>query len=144
MADRISKEARSLNMSKIRSKNTRPEILVRSALHRMGYRFRVHKKDLPGKPDIVLKKQRVVVFVNGCFWHRHLNCKDASRPRTNSDYWEQKITGNVQRDKKNMKILIEQNWNVVLIWECEIENDFLSNKRLIENKFMQMVKMENG
>jgi DNA mismatch endonuclease (patch repair protein) len=92
--DTITKERRSLNMSKIRSKDTLPELLIRKALWHMGYRYRLHYKKLPSKPDIVIVKQKIVIFVHGCFWHRHKNCIEASRPKTNSEYWETKINKN--------------------------------------------------
>ncbi|MBN2285805.1 MAG: DNA mismatch endonuclease Vsr [Tissierellales bacterium] len=120
--DRISKKHRSWNMSRIRSKNTKPEIIVRSILHRNGYRFRLHKKDLPGKPDIVLPKFNTVVFVHGCFWHRHENCSDATTPKTSTDFWQKKFEDNVKRDKRNIKALQEAGWKVIIIWECEIGN----------------------
>src|SRR5258708_1613027 len=96
MVDKIEKRSRSANMSNIKSKDTKPELKVRKILHKLGYRFRLHCKDLPGKPDIVLPKYKAVVFVNGCFWHRHPNCRVASRPKTNSPYCEDKLNGNVE------------------------------------------------
>ena len=99
-------EQRSRNMSAIKSKNTKPEIKVRKALHSMGYRFRLHKKDLPGSPDIVLPKYKTVIFVHGCFWHRHQNCKYASNPKTRREFWEKKFKENIERDKKTQKILV--------------------------------------
>lgn len=122
MADRLTIEKRSWNMSQIHSKNTKPELKVRSVLHRLGYRFRIHKRDLPGKPDIVLSKYKKVVFVHGCFWHRHDNCVNASRPKTNSEYWEKKIETNIKRDKEHEEELINSGWEVIIIWECEIED----------------------
>lgn len=117
--DRISAEHRSWNMSRIRSGNTQPEIIVRSLLHRMGFRFRLHKKDLPGKPDIVLPKYRTVIFVHGCFWHRHSGCKYAYTPKSRVNFWEEKFNRNIERDHKvNCKLEI-LNWKVLTIWECE-------------------------
>ncbi|MEX0598782.1 MAG: DNA mismatch endonuclease Vsr, partial [Candidatus Paceibacterota bacterium] len=110
-------------MGKIRSKDTKPEILLRSALHRLGYRFRIHKKDLPGKPDIVLPKYNTIIFVHGCFWHFHKNCKEGRIPDTNTNYWEKKLLNTVIRDKKYQQACEELGWNVVIVWECEIEND---------------------
>jgi len=113
-------EKRSRNMSAIKSKNTKPEIAVRKLLHSMGYRFRLHRKDLPGSPDIVLPKYKTVIFVHGCFWHRHENCKYASNPKTRKEFWENKFKANVKRDKNNFKELKNLNWKVLVIWECEL------------------------
>ena len=119
MMDTLSKEKRSWNMSRIKGKNTRPEILVRSLLHRLGYRFRLHRKNLPGKPDIVLPKYKTVIFVHGCFWHRHENCKYAYSPKSRVDFWKEKFAGTVKRDKQHIKQLNEMGWRVEVIWECE-------------------------
>lgn len=118
--DRISTEARSRNMARVRSRDTKPEVKIRSLLHRLGFRFRLCDKSLPGKPDIVLKKYKTVIFVNGCFWHHHENCRDSSLPKTNTDFWEKKINSNVERDRRNKEKLIESGWRVLVIWECEI------------------------
>lgn len=99
--------------------NTRPEIRVRSALHAMGLRFRIHRKDLPGKPDIVLPRHNLAIFVHGCFWHQHSGCKLASRPRTNQEFWEEKFQANRLRDKRNELALEAMGWRVKVIWECE-------------------------
>ena len=115
-------EQRSRNMSAIKSKNTKPEIKVRKILHSMGYRFRLHSKDLPGSPDIVLPKYKTVIFVHGCFWHRHENCKYASTPKTRKEFWNKKFTENKKRDleiQEKIKIL---DWRSVVIWECETKN----------------------
>lgn len=119
--DKITKERRSWNMSKIKSKDTKPELKVRKILYKLGYRFRLHRKDLPGKPDIVLPKYKTAIFVNGCFWHRHDNCIEASRPKTNSEFWENKITKTVERDLKKHQLLRDDNWKVIVFWECELE-----------------------
>ena len=108
-------------MSRIRSKNTKPEMHVRSALHRAGYRFRLHVKDLPGKPDIVLPKYKTVIFVHGCFWHRHKGCSRATMPSSNQEYWKQKFKQNVERDKREQAELKKLGWNVIVVWECEVE-----------------------
>lgn len=110
-------------MSKIRSKNTTPEIKVRKLLHSMGYRFRLHRKDLPGKPDIVLPKYKAVIFVHGCFWHGHEGCKYACLPKTNVEYWYNKIQNNIARDEKNVNSLIQKQWKVLTVWECQLKND---------------------
>jgi len=120
MTDHLSKEKRSWNMSRIRGKNTTPELKVRSLLHSLGYRFRLHRKDLPGSPDIVLPKYKTVIFVNGCFWHHHKDCKRANWPKTNTDYWKKKIRQTVQRDKESILKLKKTNWYPLIIWECDI------------------------
>ena len=116
-----SKEKRSLVMSKIRSKDTKPEIILRSSLHQLGYRFRIHKKELPGKPDIVLPKYKIVIFVHGCFWHYHKDCPEGRIPDTNSKFWKEKLLKNIERDKKHQDMCKELGWNVLIIWECELE-----------------------
>jgi len=121
MADTISKQRRSELMSRIRSKNSKVELLVRSLVHRMGYRFRLHRKDLPGKPDLVFAGRRKVVFVHGCFWHWHPdpNCKQARMPKSRQEFWRPKLEGNRRRDRENRQKLIELGWEVLEIWECE-------------------------
>jgi DNA mismatch endonuclease (patch repair protein) len=121
--DSLSKEHRSWNMSQIRSKDTSPEKIVRSMLHDMGYRFRLHRKDLPGKPDIVLPKYKTVIEVRGCFWHRHKGCKEATMPKSNQDFWLEKFSKNVKRDRKNERKLKALGWKVIVIWECEIKDE---------------------
>lgn len=129
--DKINPEKRSWVMAQVRGFNTKPEKIIRSLLHRLGYRFRIHRKDLPGKPDIVLPKFRTVIFVHGCFWHSHPGCKRARIPENNEDYWLQKLNKNKIRDVQN-KILLENNgWHVLIIWECELKNMELMQKRLI-------------
>ncbi len=120
--DRLSRGHRSWNMSRIKSRDTSPELKVRSILHSSGYRFRLHRKDLPGKPDIVLPKYRTVIFVHGCFWHRHLDCKYAYTPKSNIEFWEKKFTANIQRDLRSKKLLQEQGWTVIVVWECQVNN----------------------
>ncbi len=117
--DKISQEYRSWNMSRIGSSNTKPEITVRSLLHQMGYRFRLHRKDLPGKPDIVLPKYRTIIFVHGCFWHRHSGCKFTSSPKSRIDFWEDKFRKNIERDLDTQTRLENLNWKVLTVWECE-------------------------
>jgi len=120
--DRLSRSHRSWNMSKIKSRDTSTELTVRSVLHDMGYRFRLHRKDLPGKPDIVLPKYRTVIFVHGCFWHRHTECKYAYTPKSNVEFWEKKFKANVERDQNNNRILQELGWKIIVIWECQTQN----------------------
>ena len=115
-------EQRSRNMSAIKSKNTKPEIKVRKLLHSMGYRFRLHSKDLPGSPDIVLPKYKTVIFVHGCFWHRHENCKYASTPKTRKEFWNKKFEENIQRDLEIQDKIKNLDWRSVVIWECETKN----------------------
>lgn len=115
-------EKRSWNMSRIKSKNTTPEMYMRSALHHAGYRFRLHVKTLPGKPDIVLPKYKTVIFIHGCFWHRHKGCRRATMPSTNKEYWTKKFQQTIERDKKEQRVLKNLNWQVIVIWECELNN----------------------
>ncbi len=122
MADYLSKEKRSWNMSRIRSKDTKPEIIIRSLLHRMCFRFRLHRKDLPGKPDIVLPKYKVVIFVHGCFWHRHTGCPRAHIPKTNIAYWEEKFRKNKRRDCDYQRKLKKLDWKVLVVWECQTKD----------------------
>jgi DNA mismatch endonuclease (patch repair protein) len=120
--DHLRPAARSANMAKVKGKNTGPELLVRKALHAMGYRFRLHRRDLPGRPDIVLPRLRTVVFVHGCYWHRHADCNRASMPATRRDFWQAKFDRTVERDYTQGKRLAEAGWNVLVVWECETRN----------------------
>jgi len=119
--DIVSPEKRSEMMSKVRSKNSVVERKVRSVLHAAGFRFRLHRKDLPGTPDIVLPKYKLVIFVHGCFWHRHEGCPKSSMPKSNREFWEKKFLDNIARDKKAKTILNELGWEVIVVWECEIQ-----------------------
>lgn len=139
MTDRISKEHRSWNMSRIRSTDTKPEVVVRRLLHALGYRFRLHGKVnkrfykpgvLPGKPDIVLTKYKTVIFVDGCFWHRHKECKRATTPKTRIKFWKKKFSQNVERDRQNRQVLKALGWNVITIWECEVLNFIREAKQI--------------
>ena len=121
MVDVVDAKTRSRMMSGIRGRNTKPEILIRSMLHQQGFRFRLHIGNLPGKPDIVLAKYNTVIFVHGCFWHQHKKCIDGRIPSSNKEYWRKKLELNIERDRKNMRQLHNQNWKVVVVWECEIE-----------------------
>lgn len=120
--DTLTSERRSWNMSKIKGTHTGPERKVRSFLHRMGYRFSLHRKDLPGRPDIVLVKHKTAIFVHGCFWHRHKGCKDATMPKTRLHFWQSKLEGNAARDKIKQKALRYLGWRVIVVWECETES----------------------
>lgn len=125
------KEKRSKIMSRIGGKNTKPEIIVRSMLHCLGYRFRIHRKDLPGTPDITLPKHKKIIFVHGCFWHGHKDCRRAKRPTTNIEFWDKKIDGNIQRDRKNIHLLQKSGWQILTIWTCEIKNQDDLRQKLI-------------
>lgn len=121
MTDVLSKEQRKRCMSKIKSKDTKPEMLVRRFLFSHGFRFRLHRKDLPGNPDIVLPKFKTVIFINGCFWHGHRDCKFATIPETNRDFWLSKISGNIIRDNESVERLKQSGWKVIVIWQCELK-----------------------
>lgn len=122
MADVHDKETRSKNMAAIKGKNTRPEMLVRKFLHAQGFRYRLHVKDLPGKPDIVLPKYRTAIFVHGCFWHGHEGCRYYVVPKTRTEWWLNKINRNIDNDKKAYDALKAEGWNVVEVWECELKS----------------------
>ena len=121
MVDTLTREKRSWNMSRITGRNTKPEILLRSLLHREGFRFRLHDKRLPGKPDIVLSRHRTVIFVNGCFWHRHNNCEYAYTPKSRQEFWLNKFQGTIKRDQEKQKMLADLGWQVLVVWECELK-----------------------
>jgi len=125
VVDHLTVEQRSWNMGRIRSKNTAPERVVRQLLHRMGFRFRLHRADLPGRPDIVLPKYRTVIFVHGCFWHRHRGCKYSSTPKSHRAYWEEKFRLNRELNGKHRKKLRRLGWKVLVVWQCEVRD--LSN-----------------
>lgn len=129
-----SPEIRSYNMSRIRGKNTKPEIYLRSMLHREGFRFRLHDRQLPGNPDIVLPRYKSVVFVNGCFWHRHEGCQYSYMPKTRQEFWSKKFADTVLRDQAKQKQLQEAGWNVIVVWECELKHDPESLIKKISNK----------
>ena len=136
--DNLSIQERSIMMSKIRSNNTKPEILLRKALFAKGLRYKINDKKLQGKPDIVLPKYKTAIFVHGCFWHNHRGCKRAHLPKSNVEYWENKIRTNEERDFKNQEILKQLGWNVVIIWECE-----LKTKEKIEQAVINLIKNFN-
>ena len=132
MADHLSVKKRSWNMSLIRSANTKPEIAVRKILHSLGFRFRLHKKNFPGKPDIVLKKHKTAIFVHGCFWHQHKGCKRSNIPKTNKSYWVTKLERNKKRDALHKKELKKMDWKTIVVWECEIKTPEKLGKRLLK------------
>jgi DNA mismatch endonuclease, patch repair protein len=125
-------ESRSSNMAAIRSKDTKPEIVVRSLIHGMGYRFRLHVKDLPGRPDLVFKSRRKVIFVHGCFWHQHKRntCSDARLPKSNTGYWHEKLARNAERDKDHTQALKKLGWQVLTVWDCETGNSVKLQNRI--------------
>lgn len=137
MADVHTPEQRSYNMSRIHSKNTRPEELVRKFLFSQGFRYRKNDAKLPGKPDIVLPKYKAVIFVNGCFWHGHEGCRYFVWPKNNAEFWKEKITGNIQRDKHNHQLLANQGWRVIEIWECQLMKSVVDNT--LQNLVLQII-----
>lgn len=136
MTDVLTPQQRSFNMSRIRNRDTRPELIVRSIVHRMGYRYRLHKKDLPGKPDVVLVRHRKIIDVHGCFFHMH-KCRYGSVvPATNAKFWRTKRLSNVQRDRRNLKALRRDGWKVMIVWECETRKLPTLSKRI--EKFLSL------
>jgi DNA mismatch endonuclease, patch repair protein len=121
MADVHTKAQRSYNMSRIKGKNTKPEMLVRKYLHAHGYRYKLHDKTLPGKPDLVLPKYKTVIFIHGCFWHGHNNCKYFTIPKTRTQWWTDKINKNSSNDAKAVKLLKKEGWKIITIWECKLK-----------------------
>lgn len=137
MTDRISVEKRSWNMSRIRGKDTGIEVAVRKELFRRGYRFRKNDWRYPGHPDVVLPKYKTAIFINGCFWHRHENCKLATTPKTRQDFWQVKFEKNIENDRKHTHELQEMGWNVITVWECEIKDDLEKTVDKIEKSIKQ-------
>ena len=134
MADVHDKETRSYNMSRVKSKDTGPELLVRKFLHANGFRYRLHVKNLPGKPDIVLPKYKTAIFVHGCFWHGHKDCKYFTIPKTRSDWWREKINKNIENDEKAFHALQAAGWKVMEIWGCDL------NKKKLENTLSNLLR----
>ena len=130
--DKLDKAGRSVLMSKIKSKNTKPEMILRKALHRDGLRYRIHRTDLPGKPDISVLKYKLVIDVRGCFWHGHVNCVNAHIPAKNTQFWKKKLEKNMERDCRNVGKLIDRDLKVFILWECEILRESLLKERLSE------------
>lgn len=130
--DRLTAARRSANMQQIKSKGMKPELIVRRLVHSMGYRFRLHRTDLPGKPDLVFPGRRKIIFVHGCFWHQHPdpNCRRAHAPRSNQDYWGPKLARNVARDAEAERLLREAGWGVAVVWECELGDQAAVTARL--------------
>lgn len=131
MSDVFTPAQRSRVMAQVKGRDTSPEIAVRSLLHRLGYRFRLHRKELPGTPDVVLPRYRTVVFVHGCFWHQHPGCEAAARPASNTEYWNRKLDANRARDSRNQAELERLGWRVVIVWECETKDSSALEKRLL-------------
>ena len=129
--DRLTAAQRSWNMSRIRSGDTRPERRVRSVLHRLGFRFSLRRRDLPGRPDIVLVRHKAAIFVHGCFWHRHGNCRNSVLPKTRREFWLAKLNGNVERDGRNVTALKRLGWKVLTVWECEVEDETKLSRKLL-------------
>ncbi|POB00312.1 very short patch repair endonuclease [Chromobacterium sinusclupearum] len=123
MTDIVDTRTRSRMMSAIKGRDTAPEMVVKRFLHRFGFRFRLHKKQLPGRPDLVLPRWHAVIFVHGCFWHRHQGCKFATTPATRPDFWQRKFAANVQRDERQVRELKALGWKVAVIWECEVGSE---------------------
>lgn len=121
--DSLTPAQRSERMSRIKGKNTKPELIVRSLIHRMGYRYRLHGKGLPGRPDLVFTGRRKVIFVHGCFWHRHEGCRLARLPKSRLDFWRPKLEANAERDKEVERRVTELGWKILIIWECEVKNE---------------------
>lgn len=129
--DKLTKEARSENMRRIKSKGMKPELMVRSLVHKMGYRFRLHRKDLPGKPDLVFGPKKKVIFVHGCFWHGHgIGCPDARQPKSNQTYWSPKLLRNKERDASHVAALEQGGWKVLTLWECELKEQDKVRERI--------------
>lgn len=135
MADIFSKAKRSEVMSKVTAKDTRPEVKIRKHLFSEGFRYRKNDKRFPGKPDIVLPKYKTVIFVHGCFWHHHANCRAAALPQTNYEFWKDKMLTNVKRDKKNQNDLKKLGWKIIIVWQCQIKN-----RKLFENTMKKVIK----
>ena len=131
MVDNLTPEERSRLMSRVRGKDTKPEMKVRRIAHKLGYRFRLHRRDLPGSPDLVFPSRKKVIFVHGCYWHRHA-CKKATTPKTNVDFWQKKFDDNVMRDNKNLRDLAELGWDTMVVWQCEAEKPEALADRLID------------
>jgi DNA mismatch endonuclease, patch repair protein len=132
LVDRLTPERRSWLMSRVAAKNTAPELKVRKAAHSLGLRFRLHRKDLPGTPDLVFPRWRMVIFVHGCFWHRHVGCSKTSTPKTRVDYWEEKFRHNVRRDMENGRLLREEGWSILTVWECETKQPVKLTARIAD------------
>lgn len=141
--DSISPEHRSWNMAQIKGKDTKIEVRVRQYLFSKGFRFRKNDKRFPGKPDVVLPKYKTVIFINGCFWHMHEGCKQGRLPKSNVEYWEEKLGKNVANDRKHIQQLMEMGWNPITIWECELKNDFDITMQKVVNLIRSQKEVHN-
>jgi DNA mismatch endonuclease, patch repair protein len=130
VTDRVDSVRRSSMMAAVRSKNTKPEMCVRRLVHSLGYRYRLHSTKLPGRPDLVFPRRRKVIFVHGCFWHRHADCLKATVPKTRTEFWEQKLDGNVARDRRIERMLNDDGWGVLILWQCELQGTERLSRRL--------------
>lgn len=137
--DIVSPAERSQIMAGIKDRNTKPEVFLRRLLYRAGFRFRLHRKDLPGRPDIVLPKYKTAIFINGCFWHGHKDCKHFRWPKSRTDFWKSKIESNVERDKRNLELLVQSGWNIVVVWECELPPKNSSKKPFDINNLKEKI-----
>lgn len=135
--DIVDSATRSRMMSGIQSKNTKPEMVVRRYLHAQGFRYRLHTRQLPGSPDLVLRKYRVVIFVHGCFWHRHVGCRFATKPASNAERWKTKFQSNLERDARNVAALQATGWRVLVVWECELKREPLDRLQLLASEITQ-------
>lgn len=135
MVDRLTSVQRSALMSKVKGKNTLPELAVRKIVHGLGFRFSLHRRDLPGSPDVVLPRLKSAIFVHGCFWHRHANCQKASMPKTRRAYWDAKFVANVSRDAMNLRDLRKSGWRALVVWQCELKKP--SKLKLRLSRFLQ-------
>lgn len=133
--DTLTREQRSERMSRVRSRDTKPELVVRRLVHAAGYRYRLHRRDLPGTPDLVFRQRRKVIFVHGCFWHRHAGCPNCRLPKTRLDFWRPKLEANAVRDRDALRRLKRLGWSVLVVWECEVRNHDGLSRRL--NAFME-------
>lgn len=138
MSDIVSKEKRSQMMAGIKSKNTKPELQIREMLFSNGFRYRLHLKNIPGKPDLVLKKHNVVIFINGCFWHMH-NCSLFKMPSTREEFWKNKLLYNKQNDVNNIKLLKQNNWRIIIIWECSLKGKYKLTPEQLFNKISKFI-----
>ncbi len=143
MVDVLTPEQRRLNMSRIKGRNTKPELLIRKALHARGLRYRLHRGDLPGKPDIVLSGYRAVVFVHGCFWHAH-KCSLAKLPETSASFWRQKIDGNAVRDERAITELRANGWRVGVVWECAVRGPSRQNLTLLTDRLVKFIQSKRA
>jgi len=130
--DNLTQEQRKLCMSRIRSKNTKPELIVRRVLSKMGIRYRLHNSKLPGKPDIMISKAKTIIFINGCFWHQHKNCKKQVMPASNRDYWEKKLKRNIEKQKQDVRALRKLGWKVHKLWECQTADEMKLTKKVLQ------------